>query len=153
MALLAIAALLFSCLPLRAQYGQGGKVKGFKIPEFYPISEKVPPNRMKMLVTGAEAEPYSAELVALKEMNLETYTVDGRTNIVAKAPQCLVRLENRAIADISSTNRIEMVTGDGRFYIEGNEGFYCRMTNNISLVVSNHGRTIIRHGLLALPTK
>lgn len=152
-AALAVAVLSFSGFLLRAQYISGGKAKGFKFPEFYPVSEKVPRNRLKYLVTGGEAEPFSAKLVALKDMRLESYSTEGSTNFIAKTPQCMVYLENRSISQINSTSRLEMLTGDGRFFIEGNEGFLCHLTNDFSMIISNHVRTIIHHGLLNLPEK
>jgi hypothetical protein len=139
-----LAALLLLCLiPLgNAQLGQAGKVKGFKWPEFYdPIPGKIPLNRLKYLVTGAEAEPLTQDLIIVRQMQLESYQPDGRTNATAKAPLCLVDRENR---QLTSTGRLEMLTGDGRLFLEGNQGFLCQMTN-FNLIVSNHVRTIIRH--------
>ena len=130
---------------LRAQLSQGGTVKGFKLPEFYePVPGKVPPNRLKTLVTGAEAKPLSKSLVAVQGMRIETYQVSGATNAIAKAPQCMINLDLR---QVSSTGRLELLTGNGRLYMEGNEGFFCRLTN-FNLVVSNRVRTVIHHNVL-----
>ena len=150
--ILVLLTLLLATMLLHAQYSTGGKVKGFRGGEFYPISEKVPPNRLKFFLTGAEAEPRTKDLIDMKEMRLENYAVDRRTNVIAKAPQCLVHMDGRQFLDVSSTGRLEMVTGNRQFFVEGNEGFFCNLTNS-TLVVSNRGRTIIRHGPLNLPAR
>ncbi len=141
---LLLASLLLLCLypSGNAQLGKAGKVKGFKWPEFYdPVPGKVPPNRLKYLVTGSEAEPQTQDLIIVRQMRMESYQADGRTNVVAKAPLCLVDRESR---QLNSTGRLEMATGDGRLFLEGNQGFFCQLTN-FNLIVSNHVRTVIRH--------
>lgn len=138
MVVLALAPLAW------AQMARPGVVKGFKLPEFYePVPGKIPANRLKTLIMGAEAEPLSRDLVAVKGMRLETYQVDRHTNVIATAPQCWVDLERR---HVWSAGRLELETGDGRLSMSGSNGFYCQMTN-FSMVISNHVRTVIHHAM------
>ena len=73
-------------------------------------------------------------------MRLEHYQFDGRTNVVALAPECLFDNEARIAW---STGRLEVVGMNGVLRIVGNEGFLVNMTNS-ALVVSNRVRTVLR---------
>ncbi len=141
------AVVLLLVVPLVwGQMTQPGVVRGFKLPEFYqPVPGKVPANRLKALLTGAEARPQTRDLVAVEGMRLETYEIDRRTNVTAKAPQCWVDLEKR---HLWSTGRLEVLTADGRMSMTGSNGFYCQMTN-FNMVISNHVRTVIHHAMLS----
>ena len=143
--MLCLLAFLLGAPALLAQLSRSGVVRGFKLPEFYdPVPGKVPPNRLKYLITGAEAQPESKDLVIVKQMRLESYQVDGKTNLVAIAPHSWVDLDQH---QISSTGRLDMVTGDGQLALTGDGGFFCRLTN-FTMVVSNHVRTVIHHASL-----
>jgi len=145
-----VAALLFLPIllleqPLLAQFGRGSRVKDFKFPDFFePVPGQPRTNRLRTLITGAEAEPHLSGIVYVKEMRIERYQEDGRTNLIATAPTCVVDANQRVV---SSTGRLEVVTANGQLFLEGNRGFYCQLTN-FNLIVSNQVRTVIRQDLL-----
>ena len=145
----AASLLILVVLALRAQFSAGGKISGFRLPEFYESAPGQTNRALKTLITGAEAEPRAAGLWAVDQMAIQTREEDGRTNLIAKAPQCEVDLNRRIVW---STGRLEVTTADGRFFTEGNEGFFCRLTN-VSLTISNRVRTIIRRDLVAQPNE
>lgn len=143
---LAFAAALCFAPALRAQIGRLGKVKDFKFPDFYEAqgTGRNQTNRLKSLLTGAEAQPQFSGLVFVKQMRLENYLLDGQTNLIATAPECTVDTGQRAVF---STGQLQLATANGQFFIEGNEGFHCRLTN-FNLFISNRVRTVIRQELI-----
>ncbi len=136
---LAAATFIWVGSASSAQLPRSVPVKGgFKIPDYYPNTQK-----LKALVIGDEAEANLRGPIPITGLKIETFGEDGRTNLVARARHCLFDVPTRTA---SSTGRLQVVTADGRFFIEG-EGFLWRQTNS-SLIISNNVRTIIRKGLL-----
>ena len=127
-----------------AQFGNAGVARGFKVPEFYDQEPGQTNRSLKTLITGAEAQPNAAGLWAVKQMEIETYERSGDTNIIARAPQCAVDPAKRLVW---STGRLEVKAANGQFLTEGNEGFFCRMSNTV-LIVSNRVRTTINRQLI-----
>ena len=117
------------------------RVRDFRMPEFYEGGAADPNPRLKSLVVGAEAQPVDAQgrLIALSKMQVESYLPDGRTNLVARAPTCLLDALGRTV---SSTGRVEATLAQGQLFIEG-QGFYLQITN-LHLIISNQVRTVIR---------
>ena len=72
-------------------------------------------------------------------MQLEHYELDGKTNLIARAPECLFDMETRIAW---STGRLEIVAMSGAMRVEGNHGFQVQMTNSV-LIISNRVRTVI----------
>jgi len=137
-----IAAVVLLCvLPLAGQLTRQLKARDVKFPEFYenPMMGKSQTNKLKGLLMGAEGQYLSNELFLVTQMRLEHYQPDGRTNVVAKAPQCIFDNEARLAW---STGRLEVIGVNGGLRIEGNEGFQVQMTNS-SLIVSNRVRTVL----------
>lgn len=138
-----LAALVWLCVPpLAGQLSRYAKGKDVKFPQFYetPVTGRIQTNRLKGLLMGAEGQYLSNELFLVTQMRLEHYQPDGRTNVVATAPQCFFDNE---LGVAWSTGRLQVVAGNGGLRIEGNEGFQVRMTNS-SLIVSNRVRTVLR---------
>ena len=138
-----IAALVWLCvLPLAGQLSRRFKARDVKFPEFYenPMTGKSQTNKLKGLLMGSEGQYLSNELFLVTQMRLEHYQPDGRTNVVAKAPQCFFDNEARVAW---STGRLEVIGVNGGLRITGNQGFQVQMTNS-SLIVSNRVRTVLR---------
>ena len=126
------------------QFGNTGIIRSFKFPEFYESASSQTNRALKTLITGDEAQPNAAGIIAVKEMRIQTYEESGSTNVIARAPQCHVDLSRRLVW---STGRLEITSANGQFLTEGNEGFFCEMTNAV-LILSNRVRTVINRQLL-----
>ena len=94
--------------------------------------------QVKMKLSGAEALPLPGGLLDVRQLRVETFSTDGKTEVVVRAPQC-----NYAPLDgvANSTGHIELQSGDGKFHVEG-DGFLWRQ-NVSSLTISNRVRTRI----------
>ncbi len=141
-----VAVALWLCQPLWSQMtnpsaGSGLQVKNFVLPEYYekPGSSPEHTNLLKALVIGKTGVPHGRDLYLVKDMRMEHFLQDGRTNLVAKSPECIVDPIRREI----SSDRHVVAEGNGsNLFIEG-DGFFCRLTN-LYLVISNNVRTVIR---------
>jgi hypothetical protein len=125
---------------------QGGKVewlRGFKSVDFYDQPAPNQTNRLKTIATGARAVPQPGGVVLVDKMRIDTIEVDGRTNMVVQAPECLFD-QNRRVA--YSTGHVEVVSASGQFFMEG-LGFLCSHTNS-RVVISNRVHTVIRQDLM-----
>lgn len=144
-------------LPLFGQLSRKIRAKDVKFPEFYesPGGQKVadlPPsarsqlrtNRLKSILMGKEGQYLSNEIFLINEMQLEHYQPDGRTSLVAQAPQCLFDSDSRVAW---STGRLDLTGLEGAVLVHGRAGFQVRMTNS-TMSISNRVRTIIRQDLL-----
>jgi hypothetical protein len=131
-----------------AQFGAAGAVRGFKLPEFYDRAPGQTNRLLKTLITGSEARP-NGPIYDVKDMRIETFEETGQTNIIARAPQCNVDLGRRIVW---SDGRLEVATANGQFWTEGNEGFFCRMSNSV-VILSNRVRTVINRQLIQQRTK
>lgn len=134
---LMLVGTLFSPAPLWAQRGEN-----FKFPVFYDKTSPEQTNRLKTLITGAEAQVLGRDLYYVKQMRIESFDESGKTNLIAKAPECLLNAETRTA---SSTNRLELESGSG-LRITG-QGFLCYLTN-FNLIISNRVQTVIREELM-----
>ena len=144
---LLLAGALALPLALPAQLSRLGRIRNFKIAEIYEPGELGPgrTNRIKSQLTGQEAQPQLDGTVFVEGMRLESYETDGRTNLIAQAPECIVD-GPRHLA--YSTNRVEVATANGQFYLEG-VGFLSSLTN-IDIIISNRVRTVIRRDAMPL---
>ena len=133
---------LVLAVPLLAQIRGGIQATGWKYPERYelPITAKGQTNRLKALIMGQEGRHLSNRVYLVTRMQLEHYELNGQTNLVAQAPECLFNLEDRIAW---STGRLEIVAMNGAMKVEGNEGFEVLMTNSV-LTLSNRVRTVIQ---------
>jgi hypothetical protein len=130
--------------------GQFRLAREFKIPEYYAPQELVPgsTNQLKSLLLAAEAYPNpDGRTYLVKQARIHTFRPDGQTNVMAAAPECNVDSDRRTA---SSPGRLEVTSGDGRFYLEG-EGFFCRMTN-ANLFLSNRVLMLIRKDVAKVET-
>lgn len=128
-----------------AQSAYVKRIRDFRMPEFYEASAAGESPRLKSLLTGTEAQPVDSRgrLVALTGMRLENYLPDGRTNLVAQAPGCLLDVLDRTVC---STGWLEVSLAQGQLFIEG-QGFFLQVTN-LHFIISNRVRTVIRPELV-----
>jgi lipopolysaccharide export system protein LptA len=136
-------AFLTLALAIIAQHGQAQpllKVRGFKVPEYYP-----PPNdtQMKSMLEGARADGQPDGRYLITEAKWRSFGLTGEGELDAKAPQCLYDQRQRTV---SSAGPLHVETADGKFSIDG-EGFLYRQTNS-TLVVSNRVHSILHPELL-----
>jgi len=117
--------------------------------DFTSVSYFEPPHeqQVKMKLSGAEALPLPGGLLDVRELRVETFGLDGKTQVVVRAPQC-----NYSPFDgvANSAGHIELQSGDGKFQVEG-EGFLWRQ-NASSLTISNRVRTVIAVPLMTTNT-
>jgi hypothetical protein len=99
-----------------------------------------PPNdqKVKMRLSGAEALPLPGGLLDVKQLRVETFSLDGKTEMIVRAPQCTYAPMDGVA---SSAGRLELQTGDGKFRVEG-EGFLWRQNDSL-LIISNRVQTVI----------
>ena len=130
--------LLLAATDIFAQSNVVSHANDFTSVEYYP-----PPNQqqMKSRLSGAEAQPLAGGLLAIKQLKLEVFKPNGDPQIVVIAPECVY---NQLEGTASSAGRLELQTGDGRFWTEG-EGFSWRQSDAF-LTISNQARTVIKTG-------
>ena len=133
---LAIAAVLFSAVENRGQpAGAGAVASDFVSIEYYDAPHQ---RQIKSRMSGAEALPQAGGLLLIKQLRLETFSPDGKPEIVADAPGCVYDpLKGTA----RSPGPLRVRTGDGKFRIEG-EGFSWRQNDSV-LTISNRVETVI----------
>jgi len=104
-----------------------------------------PPNaqKVKVKLSGAEASQLPGDLLDVKQLKIETFNVDGKLEMIVRAPQCYYTV---MAGEANSAGHIEMQTGDGKIHIEG-DGFLWRQDDN-SLTISNNVRTTLKSGVL-----
>jgi hypothetical protein len=127
--------ILFMAMGNRAQQIPVGHATDFTSSQYFePPHEQ----QVKMKLSGAEALPLPGGLLDVRQLRVETFGMDGKTEVVVRAPQC-----NYAPLDgvANSAGHIELQSGDGKFHVEG-EGFLWRQTSS-SLTISNRVRTVI----------
>jgi len=94
--------------------------------------------QVKLKLSGAEALPLPGGLLDIRQLRVETFALDGKTQVVVRAPQC-----NYSPFDgvANSAGHMELQSGDGKIHVQG-EGFLWRQTSS-SLTISNRVRTLI----------
>jgi hypothetical protein len=133
---IASAILSFAAIS-SAQQETAGNANNFSTVEYYDAPHE---QQMKSRLSGSEAQPQPGGLLAIKQLKLETFDVDGKPGIVASAPECVYDTLN-AVA--SSPGHLEVQTGDGKFRVEG-EGFLWRQ-NDSFLTISNNVHSVIEN--------
>jgi hypothetical protein len=131
------AALAIFGFGAMAQKMANTVVKDFRVPEHYdPPHEK----QLKSLLQGDEAEPQSGGLILIRHLKLQAFAETGETQMVVRAPECVFDTTQHTV---NSAGHLEAVSGDGRFFLEG-EGFLFQQTN-LNLIISNRVHTVIRN--------
>jgi hypothetical protein len=140
--LLAAVILFIVVARVLAQSLPEGHANGFTTDAYYE-----PPNEqhVRSRLSGTDATPLPGGLLDIKNLRIETFTTNGASELVARAPQCTY-----AAFDgwANSTGHLELVSGDGRFFTEGDGFYFVNRANAMSLSISNHVHTVIKAGLL-----
>jgi len=129
------AVFLFAGIDDRAQQLPVGHATDFTSNQYFePPHEQ----QVKMKLSGAEALPLPGGLLDVRQLRVETFGVDGKTELVVRAPQCTYApLDGVA----NSAGHLELESGDGKFHVAG-EGFLWRQ-NTAALTISNRVHTVI----------
>ena len=116
--------------------------------DFTSVSYFEPPHeqQVKMKLSGAEALPLPGGLLDVRQMRVETFDVDGKSQMVVRAPQCTYSPFD---GEANSAGHMELESGDGKIHVEG-DGFLWRQDAG-ELIISNHVATVILGG--AQPVK
>lgn len=124
--------------PVRAQQNDAGHASNFTSVEYFE-----PPHQqqVKSRLSGAEAQPEADGLLAIKQLQLETFGLDGQAEYIVNAPDCVY---DSLAGTASSAGKLQVASGDGRIRVQG-EGFLWRQ-NDQSLTISNRVRTVIETG-------
>lgn len=138
-----VLVALTAGLPALAQIRGGFKGSGSKYPEYYPTApgaSGTQTNRLRGLFFGQDWQHLSNKVFRVNGMRIEHYELNGGTNLVAVAPECLFDAEARVAW---STGRLEISGQDGAVTIRGQRGFFARMADS-TLNISNKVKTAIR---------
>ena len=110
--------------------------------DFTSVEYFEPPHQqqMKSRLSGAEAQPQAGGLLVIKQLKLETFTVDGKPEMIVNAPECVYDTFNRVA---SSPGHLQLRIGDGKIRTEG-DGFLWRQDDSF-LTISNNVRTAIEN--------
>jgi hypothetical protein len=136
--LIAGAALLFAAVPGgQAQQNGPRHASDFTSTEYYE-----PPHQQKIksILSGAEALPQPGGRLIVKQLKLETFNLDGKLEISIMAPECIYDTF-KGVAN--SPGHLQVQTGDGRLRVEG-DGFLWRQSDQF-LTISNNVRTVLEY--------
>ena len=142
----ATAIFFFAGTSNHAQTMPAGHATGFTTESYYEAPHD---QQVKIKLSGADASPLPGGLLDVKQMRVETFTVDGRPELVVRAPQCTYAPLDGGVAN--SAGHIKLQTADGKFQVEG-DGFLWRQNDNV-LTISNHVQTVMQSGFFKLPTQ
>jgi hypothetical protein len=119
----------------RAQQNSSGHASDFTSVEYYE-----PPHhqQVKSRLSGAEASPQPGGLLIITQLKVETFDLNGKSEVVVDAPECVYDTL-KGVA--TSPGQLQVRTGDGKFRVEG-EGFLWRQSDSF-LTISNRVRTVI----------
>jgi hypothetical protein len=121
----------------RAQSNVVGHASDFTSVEYYPAPNQ---QQMKSRLSGAEAQPLPGGLLAIKQLKLETFGPDGKSEIVVNAPECVY---DQLSGTASSAGRLQ-VQYQGKIRVAG-EGFLWRQSDSF-LTISNRISTVLQFG-------
>lgn len=109
----------------------GGRIKGFQIPEYYPVQpgKKTP---LRSLLKGQEAKPTGKDTVAISGLRIECYDREGKTNTVVSTSECSYEISKKTVFSVAP---LRLSQTDGSMSIQG-KGFSWSHSDSI-LVISN----------------
>ena len=133
-----IAALLAAVPSGRAQQNGVQHASNFTTTEYFS-----PPHqqRIKSIMSGAEALPQPGGRLIIKQLKLETFNLDGKLELTVMAPECIYDTL-KGVAN--SPGHLQVRTGDGKILTAG-DGFLWRQSDQ-RLTISNNVRTVIENG-------
>jgi hypothetical protein len=127
--------ILFATLAVVAQQLPQGHATDFTSNSYYePPHEQ----QVKMKLSGVEALPLPGGWLDVRQLKIETFTVDGKPKEIIRAPQChYAPMDGVA----HSAGHLHMQTADNKLRVEG-EGFLWRQDDSL-LIISNRVHTVI----------
>jgi len=133
-ALLAFAWLGFPSA--QAQLTPGMKISNFSASDPFP-----PPNytQMRYVLSGAEGRPQADNRFLLSKVKLQTFRVNGESEMIVEAPECIFDDKARTAG---STGKLLLQSGDGKLRVEG-DGFGCQLAGK-TLIISNNVQAVIQ---------
>jgi hypothetical protein len=136
---LTAGVILFLAAPdNRAQSNVVSHASDFTSVEYYAAPHQ---QQMKSRLSGAEAQPLPGGLLAIKQLKLETFELNGKPEIVVNAPECTYDQLN---GTASSPGRLQVQYQEGKIRVEG-EGFLWRQSDS-HLTISNRPSTVLQFG-------
>lgn len=139
-----LAALIFiNAAPAeRAQQIPISHATGFDTDVYFEPPDDA---KVKMKMSGVEASPLPGGLMDVKQLRVELFSTNGVSRMVATAPRCtFAPLE--AVAD--SPGHLELRSGDGKFFVEGDGFNFVWRQEATALSLSNHVHTVMLNGIL-----
>lgn len=121
-----------------AVHAQEGRATDFIATEYYEAPHQ---RQVKSILSGVEAVRKPGRPLVIRQFKLQTFDLDGQTNLVATGPECLY---DEKAGTANSAGPLQVQNGDGSFRVAG-EGFLWRLTN-FSLTISNQVRTVAENG-------
>jgi hypothetical protein len=137
--LIAGIALLFAAIPSgRTQLNGPQHASDFTSTEYYE-----PPHQQKIksIMSGAEALPQPGGRLIIKQLKLETFNLDGKLELTVMAPECIYDTL-KGVAN--SPGHLQVRTGDGKILTAG-DGFLWRQSDQ-RLTISNNVCSVIENG-------
>jgi hypothetical protein len=131
-------AVISSAVALGVRAQPSGHATDFTTTEYFEAPHQ---QQVRSILSGAEAQPQPGGLLIIKQLQLKTFDMDGKLNIVVTAPECIY---NTMAGTASSGGPLRLQNGDGTFRVEG-EGFLWRQASQF-LTISNQVRTRIETG-------
>jgi len=122
----------------RAQSNTVSHASDFTSVEYYAAPNQ---QQVKSRLSGAEAQPLPGGLLAIKQLKLETFEMNGNPEIVVNAPECVYDQLN---GTANSPGRLQVQYQNGKIRVEG-EGFLWRQSDS-HLTISNHPSTVLEFG-------
>jgi hypothetical protein len=131
-------ALLGFFAVARAQSNTMSHASDFSSVEYYPAPNQ---QQMRSRLSGVEAQPLPGGLLAIKGLELETFELNGKPEIVVNAPECTYDQLN---GTASSPGRLQVQYQEGKIRVAG-EGFLWRQSDS-HLTISNRVSTVLQFG-------
>ena len=132
------AGLILATTAGRAQSNVVGHASDFTSVEYYPAPNQ---QQMKSRLSGAEAQPLAGGLLAIKQLKLETFGPDGKSEIVVNAPECVY---DQSSGTASSAGLLRVEYQEGKIRVAG-KGFLWRQSDSF-LTISNRSSTVLEFG-------
>ena len=137
--LLLLIGIVWSTMGARGQTLTGVQ---WPIPFDEPSASAGRTAKYKALLSGREIRPLSNGVYRVLGVRIESYQLDGTTNLIARTPDCFFNADTRVAW---SSNRLVLESPNG-LSMEG-IGFHCQLTN-VYLVMSNDVHTSVQQQLM-----
>ncbi len=136
--LVAVAVVFYAVPGGRAQLNGPQHATDFTSTEYYE-----PPHQQKIksVLSGAEALPQPGGQLIVKQLKLETFSLDGKLEVAIMAPECIYDTL-KGVAN--SPGHLQVRTGDGKIRTDG-DGFLWRQSEQ-KLTISNNVCTVFENG-------